>query len=68
MFELSAHGTDVHVGTGPQYPWGGLYGGQIVLRMGAEELATDDARDRLAAAANQRAASVKLASVPAPSA
>jgi acyl-CoA thioesterase II len=32
MFELSAHGTDVHVGTGPQYPWGGLYGGQIVAQ------------------------------------
>ena len=30
MFELSAHGTDVHVGEGPRYPWGGLYGGQIV--------------------------------------
>ena len=32
MFELSSHGTDVHVGTGPQYPWGGLYGGQIVAQ------------------------------------
>ena len=32
MFELSAHGPDVHVGTGPQYPWGGLYGGQIVAQ------------------------------------
>jgi acyl-CoA thioesterase-2 len=32
MFELSPHGTDVHVGTGPQYPWGGLYGGQIVAQ------------------------------------
>lgn len=32
MFELSAHGTDVHVGTGPKYPWGGLYGGQIVAQ------------------------------------
>jgi acyl-CoA thioesterase-2 len=32
MFELSAHGADVHVGTGPQYPWGGLYGGQIVAQ------------------------------------
>ena len=32
MFGLSAHGTDVHVGTGPQYPWGGLYGGQIVAQ------------------------------------
>ncbi|MFN3256135.1 MAG: acyl-CoA thioesterase [Ilumatobacter sp.] len=32
MFELSAHGHDVHVGSGPQYPWGGLYGGQIVAQ------------------------------------
>jgi acyl-CoA thioesterase-2 len=32
MFELSTHGTDVHVGVGPQYPWGGLYGGQIVAQ------------------------------------
>jgi acyl-CoA thioesterase-2 len=32
MFELSPHGTDVHVGAGPQYPWGGLYGGQIVAQ------------------------------------
>jgi acyl-CoA thioesterase II len=32
MFELSAHGADVHVGTGPHYPWGGLYGGQIVAQ------------------------------------
>ncbi len=32
MFELSPHGTDVLVGTGPRYPWGGLYGGQIVAQ------------------------------------
>lgn len=32
MFELSPHGADVYVGTGPQYPWGGLYGGQIVAQ------------------------------------
>ncbi len=32
MFELSSHGTDVYVGAGPQYPWGGLYGGQIVAQ------------------------------------
>lgn len=32
MFELSTHGADVHVGTGPRYPWGGLYGGQIVAQ------------------------------------
>lgn len=32
MFALSDHGVDVHVGTGPRYPWGGLYGGQIVAQ------------------------------------
>ena len=32
MFELSPHGTDVHVGKGPRYPWGGLYGGQIIAQ------------------------------------
>jgi acyl-CoA thioesterase-2 len=32
MFELVDHGPDVHVGTGPKYPWGGLYGGQIVAQ------------------------------------
>ena len=38
MMALEPHGTDVWVGTGPSYPWGGLYGGQIVaqgLRAGA---------------------------------
>ncbi|HET6949145.1 MAG TPA: acyl-CoA thioesterase domain-containing protein [Acidimicrobiales bacterium] len=32
MMALEPHGTDVWVGTGPQYPWGGLYGGQIVAQ------------------------------------
>lgn len=32
MFELASHGPDTYVGTGPQYPWGGLYGGQIVAQ------------------------------------
>ncbi len=32
LFELSEHGVDVYVGTGPRYPWGGLYGGQIVAQ------------------------------------
>lgn len=39
MLTLESHGPDVWVGTGPQYPWGGLYGGQIVaqaLRAAAE--------------------------------
>ena len=39
MFELQPHGADTFVGSGPEYPWGGLYGGQIVaqaLRAAAE--------------------------------
>lgn len=32
MFDLVAHGPDTYVGTGPRYPWGGLYGGQIVAQ------------------------------------
>jgi acyl-CoA thioesterase II len=38
MMQLDAIGDDVFLGRGPQYPWGGLYGGQIVaqgLRAGA---------------------------------
>jgi acyl-CoA thioesterase-2 len=30
MMALEAHGPDTFVGIGPRYPWGGLYGGQIV--------------------------------------
>ena len=29
LFELTDHGTDVMVGEGFSYPWGGLYGGHI---------------------------------------
>ena len=32
MFELQCHGADTYVGEGPEYPWGGLYGGQIVAQ------------------------------------
>jgi acyl-CoA thioesterase-2 len=32
MMELEPHGPDVFVGIGPEYPWGGLYGGQIVAQ------------------------------------
>jgi acyl-CoA thioesterase-2 len=32
VFDLQSHGPDTFVGTGPQYPWGGLYGGQIVAQ------------------------------------
>jgi len=43
MFELAGHGPDVHVGIGPQYPWGGLYGGQIVAQaLRAATLSVDE--------------------------
>jgi acyl-CoA thioesterase II len=32
MMQLEPHGADVYVGVGPTYPWGGLYGGQIVAQ------------------------------------
>ena len=32
LFDLSAHGSDVYVGEGLSYPWGGLYGGHIVAQ------------------------------------
>ena len=32
ILDLADHGPDVFVGRGPQYPWGGLYGGQIVAQ------------------------------------
>ncbi len=47
MMQLEPHGADVYVGLGPTYPWGGLYGGQIIaqaLRAGA---ATVDERFRV---------------------
>lgn len=47
MMRLEPHGPDTFVGVGPRYPWGGLYGGQIVaqgLRAGA---ATVDDRFRV---------------------
>ena len=32
MMRLEAHGPDTFVAHGPDYPWGGLYGGQIVAQ------------------------------------
>src|SRR5262245_23723806 len=32
MMRLESHGPDTFVATGPQYPWGGLYGGQIIAQ------------------------------------
>lgn len=32
MLDLEPHSPDTFVGSGPRYPWGGLYGGQIVAQ------------------------------------
>ena len=46
MFDLVPHGADTFVGTGPSYPWGGLYGGQIVAQaLRAASTTVDDALD-----------------------
>jgi acyl-CoA thioesterase-2 len=42
MFDLEPHGPDTYVGVGPQYPWGGLYGGQIVAQALRAAAATVD--------------------------
>lgn len=46
MLTLAEHGPDVHVGTGPAYPWGGLYGGQIVAQALRAASSTVDERFR----------------------
>ena len=46
ILDLSPHGSDTFVGVGPQYPWGGLYGGQIVAQaLRAASLTIDDGFD-----------------------
>src|SRR5215218_1420237 len=42
LFDLESHGPDTFVGRGPQYPWGGLYGGQIVAQALRAAAATVD--------------------------
>ena len=32
IMTMEPHGPDTWIGVGPQYPWGGLYGGQIVAQ------------------------------------
>jgi acyl-CoA thioesterase-2 len=44
MMALEQHGIDTWVGAGPRYPWGGLYGGQIVAQaLRAAALTVDSA-------------------------
>jgi acyl-CoA thioesterase-2 len=42
MMTLEPHGPDTFVGVGPSYPWGGLYGGQIVAQALRSAAATVD--------------------------
>ena len=32
LLALEAHGPDVFVGISPEYPWGRVYGGQVVAQ------------------------------------
>ena len=32
LMALEAHGPDVYVGVSPEYPWGRVYGGQVVAQ------------------------------------
>ena len=32
LMTLESHGPDVFVGVGPVYPWGRVYGGQVVAQ------------------------------------
>jgi acyl-CoA thioesterase-2 len=44
MMVLEPHGPDTFVATGPRYPWGGLYGGQIIAQaLRAASLTVDPA-------------------------
>jgi acyl-CoA thioesterase-2 len=47
MMALEPHGPDTFVGTGPDYPWGGLYGGQIVAQALRAAALTVDAQYRV---------------------
>lgn len=42
MMALEPHGPDTFVATGPRYPWGGLYGGQIIAQALRAAAATVD--------------------------
>lgn len=47
MMDLEPHGSDTFVGSGPRYPWGGLYGGQIVAQALRAAAATVEPRFRI---------------------
>lgn len=47
LFDLEPHGPDTFVGIGPRYPWGGLYGGQIVAQALRAAASTVDATQEI---------------------
>jgi acyl-CoA thioesterase-2 len=47
MMALEQHGIDTWVGAGPRYPWGGLFGGQIVAQALRAAAATVDEAFRI---------------------
>ncbi|MDO8364472.1 MAG: thioesterase family protein [Actinomycetota bacterium] len=47
LFDLESHGPDTFVGIGPRYPWGGLYGGQIVAQSLRAATKTVDAEQQV---------------------
>jgi len=47
LIELEPHGPDVFVGIGPAYPWGRVYGGQVVAQALRAASATVDADHRV---------------------
>ena len=47
MMDLEPHGPDTYIGSGPRYPWGGLYGGQIVAQALRAAAATVDPQFRV---------------------
>ncbi len=43
LMALESHGPDVYVGVGPRYPWGRVYGGQVVAQaLRAAQLTVDE--------------------------
>lgn len=47
LFDLEPHGPDTFVGIGPRYPWGGLFGGQIVAQALRAAAATVDVEQQV---------------------
>ncbi|MEQ1698820.1 MAG: acyl-CoA thioesterase domain-containing protein [Ilumatobacteraceae bacterium] len=47
LFDLEPHGPDTFVGIGPRYPWGGLFGGQIVAQALRAAAATVDGEQQV---------------------